>query len=143
MQLLKPRGHWIVILQHFEGYPGMGQDEIVAPAASETADFPVRTLDPAFRRLLDDLEKPQKDPDQPMAEVWIPWCQGHQLVPIGVECTVDFGQWCGPPMAAREIIIYGRRLDNGHEGYARGPDSLAVVCPGENVYVCLLVRIGP
>ena len=72
-----------------------------------TAAMSVITMDPALRKLLDEL--PADDPDkEPMAEVWIALCDQRCMVPLNTPTEVDFGEWYGPPMPLNDVLIHAR-----------------------------------
>lgn len=76
------------------------------------------TMDPALRKLLDNL--PTTDPDaaepqREFVEVWLAFCEWRRLVPVGVPCAVDFGEWHGPQMASSDILLHIRSLRDGKE----------------------------
>ena len=74
-----------------------------------------RISSPNLRKLLADLEQPQQDPDQEFAEIWVQWCEGRQIVPIGVKFSVCLGVWQGPDMPSEEVELFGRKLPDGEE----------------------------
>ena len=68
----------------------------------------VITLDPALKKLIDEL--PREDPDKKLVTVWSPWCEGMHLIPLNEVVDVDFGQWFGPVMEVVEIPMRCRYL---------------------------------
>jgi len=65
-----------------------------------------RAIDPAVRRLLDEL--PAGDPDdgkQPTALVWIGFCPRRHVIPLGQHVHLHFGEWLGPPMPLYAVRI--------------------------------------
>ncbi len=92
------------------------------------------TMDPALKKLLDDL--PLEDPDREMVTVWCPWTEGEHEIPLGVETKVDFGDWHGPDMAVTDIVLWCRykgdlcsstvQPDADSEGRIRCPGVLRV-----------------
>jgi hypothetical protein len=96
----------------------------------------VRDIDPALKKLLDDL--PLEDPDAPMATVWCPWCEGEHRVPVGVKVSLDFGKWYGPQMSTSDVPIYfsvfGQKGRVNLAGW-----NLFSISPTDNMYVENLV----
>lgn len=76
----------------------------------------LQTLDPALRKLLDNL--PVGDPDkaeEPKKHVSIscPWTQGEHIIPMGEASEINLGMWYGPPMHSDEIPIRAHIVETG------------------------------
>lgn len=77
-------------------------------------------LEPALRKLLDELPVGDPDAREPVrVELWTAWTAERHVVVANTKTRIVFGPWAGPPMRMNEIVLHGRRLDSGHE--ARWP----------------------
>lgn len=81
------------------------------------------TIDPALKRLLDNLPKGDPDAQEPdQAEVWIAFCDRVQTVPVGVARSIDFGKWQGPDFPTVDIVIHAKNLRTSKETSVRVGD---------------------
>ncbi len=68
----------------------------------------VITLDPALKKLMEDL--PEGDPDKKWVTVWVPMCEGKHLIHFGETVEVPFGPWYGPGMPITDVLFWYQYL---------------------------------
>jgi hypothetical protein len=101
----------------------------------------VITLDPALGKILDSLNDPVEDPDRRLASVWISWCEGVYLIPVGEYTTVNFGTWYGPSMLVTDIIFHCRYLWMSGQGQFWGPKYQSIH-PYDDLEGNIIVKIN-
>ncbi len=105
--------------------------------------MPVLRMDDGCRRLLEmlnELQTPDKDP-RPMVLVWTDHCAAVLQIPANEYCSVDFGEWQGPPCQCSEILVhaeYGNHQAQAHTNAYR----VKTIRPGENLAVTIIVSLS-
>lgn len=100
---------------------------------------PVTPMDPALKKMLDDL--PLEDPDRAMATVWVPWCEPTCEVPIGVRTDVNFGTWFGPTMRVMDVPFYAEYKGDRARGVMHGYIGASTICAGIDFTMSVLVNL--
>lgn len=107
----------------------------------------VERLDPALKKLLDELPEgdPDKEPEEPpMAVVYSPWIEGQIIVPVNQQFEEVLGEWMGPEMLIKDIPIYAViQGTNRRQTVTPTYNFLATIYPHHTLTVTGIVNYEP
>jgi hypothetical protein len=73
----------------------------------------IQTIDPALRRLIDSLPAGDPDAEPECVEVWTDHTTRTAIVAVGSGDPMDLGEWNGPSINARDVVVRARFLGDG------------------------------
>lgn len=75
----------------------------------------VITLDPALKKLLDNLPAEDPDPKRDWVDVWCVWTEARHRIPMYEEVTLNMGVWQGPDTKYQDIPIFAQHVLTGQK----------------------------